>query len=269
MVYESFLDDSKDGGQKQMIVSAGFCGPKDAWADLRKAWNKRLQEDGLEYFKTSEFRMLKGQFLPFRDLSQPRDKANKLRSDLQAIVALHRQIMGFGVAIDEEDYQETIKTRKAENIFGANPYHRALESVMYETVQHVRSLPGRNVVAFVHDDGEDFTELHNVYKAFKAKNPRTSKYMMGFMPLNDKQHPPLQLADMIANLTMHLGLDWLDNGRTQPKLEQMRQSIEKLGIWNKSYVEAVLDSNIKSNAKAERRAQKLSDKQTRLGAGRQ
>jgi hypothetical protein len=256
MVYESFLDDSKDAGQKRMIVSAGFCGTKAAWTPLRKLWKARLKQDGLEYFKTSEYKMLKEQFEVFRKFPPPigRNKAKELRSDLQEIVALNQKIVGIGVAIPVEEYEQVANAPESKGLFGSNPYHRALESVIFQTVKYVRSLPGKNVVAFVHDDGTDFNELRDVYHAFKEKNPRTAKLMRGFIPLDDKLHPPLQLADMIANMTMELGLEWLENGRTQPKLKEMKENIKLLGIWEKSYVESVRDSNLEGMARAEERA---------------
>ena len=62
MIYESYLDDGLDAQQARMAVSAGFCGTKEAWIQLSQRWTHRLKNDGLEYFKTSEYKMLRKQF---------------------------------------------------------------------------------------------------------------------------------------------------------------------------------------------------------------
>jgi hypothetical protein len=48
----------------------------------------------------------------------------------------------------------------------------------------------------------------------------------GFIPLDDKQHPPLQAADMIANYTLSIGDKWLESDRSQvTKIEMQQTSI--------------------------------------------
>jgi hypothetical protein len=82
MVYHCFLDDSKDQNQRRLLVSAGFLGTKNDWHHLRIAWKKRLKKDGLEYFKTSEYKMLDGEFSKFKTAAYPpptgREKAAKI-----------------------------------------------------------------------------------------------------------------------------------------------------------------------------------------------
>lgn len=247
MIYNCFLDDSKDQNQSQMIVSAGFYGTRDDWGELRARWSKRLSDDGLEYFKTSEFKMLEGQFAKFKTSEYPpptgRDKARSIRSGLQAIMKQIPGIRGIGVCIPMEDLEKCYSRPEFE-VFRSDPYQRALEGVMHETIGRIKAKPGRNMVAFVHDDGPDFDQLRRYYNDFKAVNPKSAGYMAGFQPLDDKKHPPLQAADMVANFTLGIGLEWLESGRKVEKLKEMESSIGKLGVWDEQYTLDLLKRNL-------------------------
>lgn len=124
------------------------------------------------------------------------------------------------------------------------PYQRALEGVLFETVKLIRKLPGKNAVAFVHDDGPDFNMLRTVYNGFKVANPRTAEFVAGFQPLSDKEHPPLQLADMIANLTLEIGMQWLADKRPLGGVKHMQDNIRMLGVWDEHYMLSILKRNL-------------------------
>jgi hypothetical protein len=244
MIYNCFVDDSKDQNQSQMVVSAGFFGTQDDWGALRIAWKKRLSEDGLEYFKTSEFKMLNGQFAKFKTSDYPpptgREKARQIRSDLQAILKRVPGIRGIGICIPIDDLNKVCTRPEAAPFFCGSPYNLALQSIIHETVGFIRQKSGRNMVAFVHDDGPDYDVLHHFYKGFKEVNPTTAKYMAGFQPLSDKEHPPLQAADMVANLALGIGMEWLEQGRKVEKIKEMEDSVGKIGVWTEHYLLSVL-----------------------------
>jgi hypothetical protein len=249
MICHCFLDDSKDQNQSKLMVSAGFFAPQPDWSSFRMAWKSVLRKYGLEYFKSSEFNHLTGQFEKFRkDPSYPkpkgREEAKLIRSELQGVLRNHPKILGTGMCIPLDDYAKVCARPDANEIFTGNPYQRALEAVMLETVKMVRRIPGRNAVAFVHDDGSDFDMLREIYNKFKVKNPKTAKYMAGFQPLDDKEHPPLQLADMIANFVLEVGLEWLSNGREAKWATEMEANIGKLGIWTEHVMLSILKRNL-------------------------
>lgn len=244
MIYLSYLDDSKDQNQTKMLVSAGFFATKEDWGKLRITWVRRLQEDGLEYFKTSEYKMLNEQFAKFKTAAYPpptgRDKARRIRSDLQQILRRIPGIQGIGVAIPMDVYAKVAARPEAAEVFLGNPYRQALASVMFETVKHVRQKPGRNAVAFVHDDGPDYDELSTYYNEFKDANRKAAKFIKGFQPLSDKEHPPLQAADMVANFTLEKCLEFLETNQRLTQLEQMEGSIQRLCVWNEQYMLSAL-----------------------------
>jgi Protein of unknown function (DUF3800) len=248
MVYECFLDDSKDANQSKMFVSAGFFGTRDDWLSLRKAWSAVLRDKGIDYFKSSEYNHLTHQFAKYRTDAYPppsgRGAAKEIKTALQQVVQRHPRIRGIGVAVLVEDYNKVRARPETNGVFGEDPYHRALESVMFETVKIIRKRPGHNMVAFVHDEESDFETLHRLYLGFKKVNPKTAKYMAGFAPLSDKEHPPLQMADMIANNTLEVGIDRIIKGETDKAKIAMRENVNMLGWWNERYMLSVLKRNL-------------------------
>jgi hypothetical protein len=248
MVYECFLDDSKDAKQSKLFVSAGFFGTRDDWSSLRKAWNAVLREKGIDYFKSSEYNHLTDQFAKYRTDAYPppagRNAAKEIKRALQEVVSNHRNIRGIGISVLVEDFDKVCSRPEVSGIFGSNPYHRALESVMFETVRIICRRPGHNMVAFVHDEESDFETLHSLYLGFKKLNPKTAKYMGGFAPLSDKEHPPLQMADMIANSALEVGMDRITKGETDKARISMRENINLLGYWDEHYMLSVLKRNL-------------------------
>lgn len=240
LVYNCFLDDSKDQTQQRMIISAGFFAPEKAWLPLRLAWNKCLRDHGLEYFKTSEWRGLSGQFQKYKAADYPiptgREAANKVREEVLSILEGAKGINGIGMAVPVADYKEVRDMPESNIIFNGDLYHWALVQVIAETVKAVKRFKGKNMVAFVHDDGNDFADMHETYKGFMKTNPRLAKYSGGFQPLDDKRHPELQAADMAANYSLQLGLKWLSSGRLQQEREEFKKSIKCLFVCDKTYL---------------------------------
>jgi len=250
MVYHCFLDDSKDRHQTKLMVSAGFFGTKDDWSNLRAGWARILRKHGIEYFKSSEYYRLSGQFSKFKSGEYPpprgREAAEQIRSELQAKLEQCPNIYGIGVMVLLEDYKRVLSRPEAQRVIPLDPYHTALDSVIYETVKAVNRRPGPNVVAFVHDDGPDFASLEVSYRKFRDKNPKTARSLGGFAGLDDRQHPPLQAADMVSNYAMQLGLKALAKGGTAltAVCKEMTANIRKLAYWDENYILSYLKSQL-------------------------
>lgn len=243
-VYKCFMDDSKDSKQAKMLVCAGWIGERADWLDFMRRWNARLAVDQIAYFKTSEYKMLKGQFEKFRNLPAPdgRNAAKAVRDDLLAIIRSCDQLRSVGVCIPLDEWNVVANRPEASGVL-EHPYHRAVESVWTETIRRGfrRSGPHRHsVVAFVHDDGPDHPVLASLYIAFKKLNPKTAKFMVGFSCLDDKANPPPQAADLIANHCLEIGLEWLETGKTAAKESELQDSMGFLAVWREDYAKGVL-----------------------------
>jgi hypothetical protein len=249
MNFKCFLDDSKDQNQSKLLVSAGFLGLKEDWHRLTAEWKRALKKHGLRYFKTSEYKMLDGEFARFKSRAFPpptgRQAASAIRSELQGVLRRNPRILGVGIAIPVEDYARVCSRPDAQGIFPGDPYQRALEGVLLEAVKLAKMVAGEDVrIGFVHDDGPDSALLRSVYEGFKVANPRTATHMDGFRPLCDRKNPPLQLADMVANFTLVVGLDWLTNGRQAKWATEMESNIGKLGVWTEHVMLSILKRNL-------------------------
>ena len=248
-IYKCFMDDSKDSQQSTMLVCAGWIGERKEWLDFCGRWTKRLHADGLDYFKTSEYKMLRGQFERFRALQVPegRNAAKAIRDDLLSIIRGYNNLRSVGVCIPMDEWNAVSSRPEAKGVL-EHPYHRAIESVWVETIKRgfLRSHAHRcSVVGFVHDDGPDFEELKSLYADFKKLNKKTAKHRVGFDGLDDKFNPPLQAADLIANHSLEIGMDWLENGKIKAKELELQSSMGFLVVWREDYAKGVLHHELK------------------------
>lgn len=241
-VYECFLDDSKDERQRFSYVCAGFYGSRAYWKRFRLAWDDVLKGAGLNYYKTSEFKGLTGQFQEFRRLASPkgREAANLVKQQLMDVAHGIPQIKGIGVAVPVKGYQDVMAHPLAHLVFGKDPYDQAFMEVLYKTAL---AIP-RGYVAFSHDDGPDFDHLRLLYNVFADLNPATAKKMGGFLPLDDKLHGPLQAADMFANSIMGGHTDLEQGLSVEPA---MIDFLPKADVykWTKSHAYATMRHELK------------------------
>lgn len=119
------------------------------------------------------------------------------------------------------------------------PYLLALNGSFFETLKAVNQNAGKHMVAFVHDDDDKFPLYRSAYLAFRKKNPKTAKRMGRFIALNDEEHPPLQAADLAANVTCNYAKQWLED-RTEASMQRLKESMYMIGIWEKDYIVSVL-----------------------------
>lgn len=242
MTFTCFLDDSKDRSQEVAVVSAGFVGTKDDWEQLRSSWKATLKKHGLEYFKSSEYYGLSGQFAKFRSAEYPcpkgREAAQQMRSELQAVLGNHPRIRGLGVLIVINDFHRVMSRPEARGIIPPNPYHIAFNSVLDRTVKNVVSWSKHGVVAFVHDSGPDYASLRSSYEEFKKRNPNRARRIAGFSPMDDKEHPELQAADMMANYAMQRSVEAIEkgDGNLRATVEEMKANIHELNYWDEDYL---------------------------------
>lgn len=245
MIFHSFLDDSKDKGSKRLMVSAGFYAEKEDWRNFTSAWNEVLNSYGLKYYKSSECFSVDGQFRKLRKGGFPttgeRKQARSIRAELQEVLTSHPRIKSVGIAVQIEHYRRLSALPNAHLIMPANPYKAALGSVMFETVKCIRKEAKHSMVAFVHDDGDDFDDLLASYKEFRKVNPNTAKRIGGFQPMNDKTTAALQAADLVANHTTFLAACVLDLKDAEI---EMRQNIARLGMWDEQTLNKFLKSGL-------------------------
>lgn len=243
MVYDAFIDDSKDRYAEIVVVSGIFIGDRERWGHLRTKWNKRLEKEGMKYFKSSEYYGLRGEFRKFQSQSEyppptGREAAKCVFDDLEAIIK-ESNLMSLGIVIPVNAYNEVMAMPEAQGKIPTRPYSLALNSGFFEAIKAINRNPGKHTVTFVHDDDERFPEYRSLYDEFRKKNPKTARQMGGFNSLDDKKNPPLQAADLAANVTCNFAKQWLED-KSEASLQRLRSTMYMIGIWDKNYILAVL-----------------------------
>jgi len=239
-VYFSYIDDSKDAKKKEAIVSGALLARKRTWRAFGRAWKGELKKYRMKYFKSAQYYGLRGEFQSFRKYPKPegRVRADKLLEKLKSIVLKYR-IYGITMTVPIAVFEKVAVMPASHGYYNCDPYQRCLESVFLYAVRATDYLPGRNnVVAFAHDDDNQFARLRNYYRAFKRTNKQTGKRMVGFVPLDDKKQPALQAADFMANFTKNTALDAIRNSSSLPVKpdNKLRRALIKGGIWTEKYL---------------------------------
>ena len=231
MLYHAYIDDSRDRKQERVVVSGAIIGKKPDWDALNKVWNARLQEDGIDYFKSSHCETLNGQFHKFRSfgLVEGKRRAKLVRDDLDKII-LHSKVMALGVALSVPCHKMMLSDTVKFGEVPVVPYRLAFQQVLAECAKAMQLLGRGNIVTFGHDNGSDYSALREIYKEFKKRNTRYCGVLAAFVPLDDKQHPPVQAADVAAWLTFRFATDSLNDPKAE-NMKRLRERMYKVVNW--------------------------------------
>lgn len=249
MIRDCYLDDSKDASQEFAYVCAGFYATRRAWEDFHKSWERQLRAEGISYFKTSEYKSLSGEFRRWKNVPPPfgQQGAELIRKRLENVVRQASGLHGVGVVVPVGEHEAVLRHQNADVIFPAKYiYHRAFELTLFKTT-HQACKSSKNSIAFAHDEGPDFNGLRTIYISFKEKNPRTAKYMKGFIPLDDKYVGALQIADMFANSIQGTTVKFLNEEiREASSSDIFMFDRSKIWVWTREVGEEVLAGNLES-----------------------
>jgi hypothetical protein len=260
MLYRPFIDDSSDEKQEDVVTAGAVIAAHGDWQPVTKKWNARLRQDGLAYFRSAEYYALRGQFERFRDpIKYPKptgsQAAKKLRDDLEAILK-DAPVVGIGVAIPLKLYREFRATvLGAAGKFGEDAFYSALQTLMIECAYTVRDeLPrdkkGRdNRIAFACDSTDRAPMYTAAFVDFKKRNPELAQIMGGLVHVDDKRHPPIQAADMMASLTKELALPVLTDAvqiktplpvSSNSEAPRLKGTAYKIVIWDYEWMTRLL-----------------------------
>lgn len=265
MLFRAYIDDSADKRQKTVMVAGALVATHREWTDFSVEWKKQLRVAGLKYFRSTEYYSLTGEFARFRDRSKyppplGRRAATALRSRLETLLNPNR-MRGLVSIVPVQTYL-TFRS----SVPGAverlpdDVYSAALLSMFLECACMVRErIPGQHRLAFVCDDSPKAPIYSQVYSTFKEKNPGVAGIMEGMVHVDDKKHPPLQAADMIASMGREAAFSLLQDPpelelkrmkdgsrRTMAKREytppRFRDLMQNMHFWNWQFLEAVMNN---------------------------
>ena len=202
MLYQAYIDDSADRNRERVVIAGAIVGTKNEWGMVNGKWKTRLKQDKLQYFKSSDCESLNGQFHKFRRYGMAEGKrlALAVRDDLYDIIK-HSPVISLGVTLSVPFHRRMVADPATFGAIPAVPYRLAFQQLLAECGKAILLLGNRHAITFGHDDGDDFAELHRLFKEFKALNPTYDAVMRDFVPLDDRFHPPAQAADVAAWVT--------------------------------------------------------------------
>jgi hypothetical protein len=147
--------------------------------------------------------------------SEAQNVVDKLRSDLEDILLSHLWY-GFGIGILVHDYNEIRNTiQTARRIFRADPAETAYMQIFYQMTHAVQKTNPGYQVEFTIDDSTYSPQIIEAYKALKIIHPELVPNMGTILPRDDKVIPPLQMADLMANIVKDVFVEWLDEGKPE------------------------------------------------------
>ncbi len=239
----AYIDDSWDG-DRQIAVTAGcYIGRYSDWTKLRDRWKKRLRRGGIEFFHSTEFYSLRGEFEKFRDpVKYPkpsgRDAADDIRRDLFSIIS-STQIAGMAVSIPIDAYCDVRANEPhADKILP--PKDHAFKVVIQELfgfcAEEIEKRSPHEKVAFVCDQSDEYPAIADIFLRYKELNPFYAKYLETIVPLDDKKYPQLQAADIMAHLAKERYTEWLLDQRPESSKPDLESRLKELRVQGFAHV---------------------------------
>jgi len=102
-------------------------------------------------------------------------------------------------------------------------------------------------VTFAHDDGDNYDRLRQLFRDYKAKNPKAARRLADFVPLDDKRHPTIQAADVAASVTQRMAVQWVDNPNAAT-LQRLQTNMYKIVVATEDLTRRALDAVIQFRA---------------------
>jgi len=237
----AYLDESSDK-RKQIVLSVGgIVAPDPFLQQIEGLWMDRLNRDNVLYFRYSDCKGLHGSFFHFRkkfgDGAQQR--ANDVLADLESIL-LSVPWVGFGLGVIIKEYKGVLtEFPELSTIYMDDPIEAAYGQMMYEIARAVRKNAPGHEVSYIADKSSDYLKVAGAFLATKVNHPVIARTMTTVAPLDDKQTPPLQMADLIVGKIRESFAAWLLNPKrtlNEEWSDEWNSHIANVGIWNRAHM---------------------------------
>jgi hypothetical protein len=199
MVFQAFVDDSRDPDQGEFVL-AGHVASADAWARFRQEWEALLPTGGtLHKNGRYHFKMTEMAALPER-----RERVPAFWWIIQnhAVVSLSCRINA--AELRRARNRITVPGVYIDWGFWANPYlvaHRALMDMFHNNRPKIASrIPVDQKVDFIFDKQKESRSIQEAWDRYMESRPREIRALYGQMPRfeDDQQFVGLQAADFWA-----------------------------------------------------------------------
>ncbi len=246
-VFKSSLDESADQLRERLFVAAGLIGFEGDWKPIEKRWGDILDEHQIAYFKTSECKTLDGEFRKYRSVLNGREIANQIRGKLENVL-ISSHLGAFGLAIVMQDYLQVLReVPEAKSFYEDDPSAvPAFYHLIYEINRTIRRKAKGSFVAFLYDDSPVSEKINHAFSALRQVHPVSSRSMVTLAPLDDRNHPALQAADMWADIARQEVYEpWLAHGRHRIEApEGWKPNVVWMGMFDREYLLYTIQKNL-------------------------
>lgn len=243
------MDDSADHGRKTVYSVAGFVAKSSVLFDVERYWNKRLQAEGLDYFRTWECVNLEGEFqrklVDRHGLTTARVIADAVLRDLRQLVAASDlYVYCLGVLMD--DYRQVSGEPDGQIVLNPDPYIFAHQMFIGIILDEVHTFPRREIVAFQYDQHSKASLLQNSWEGYKECNPNWAKSAGILEPLDDKKNVSIQIADLLAHTTTRMFLQWQDEPEAAiaKMKEWLKGHLMRIPYANAEFLRLLVEGNV-------------------------
>ena len=244
MQVQAYIDDSADETHERVVLVGCYLGTEDDWGEVVRLWDRRLKNDGIEYFRSTEYYSLTGQFFRYLDRKKyPKPEgsnaARKLRDDLDVIISTSR-IVGTAVCIPVAVYKEVrSNVPKASEVFPESALESAFESLVELCAEATKDhFQGDAKIAFIYDEHPGSApKISRLYLELKSRRLDLASAMGGLVHLDDKKVKELQAADLAASIAKERFEHWLA-GTQKDSLEARLRTvrISSIAYWSREYM---------------------------------
>jgi hypothetical protein len=172
--------------------------------------------------------------------------ADSLRAELEDMLA-SSCLIGFSIGVVIPDYKAVLQEYPiARRFYAEDPIVAAYSQIMYEVARQVRKNAKGFGVAYIVDDSTYSDKIKHAFEAMKINHPTVGVSAKTCAPFDDKDTPALQMADLLANVTKDIFLNWLACGGAHPELGRWHNHIERIGKWDKEHMLRSLGRTLRS-----------------------
>jgi Protein of unknown function (DUF3800) len=217
MVLNAYVDVSGKG-DPHFLVLAGYIANTDAWVDFSKAWQTKLDEAGLAYFKMNEMVSrpeIAGYF--YRTIEE-----HDIKAAVSCVIRTD-ELIQVQRTIRYPPY--IIETSKLEN-----PYYFGFKAITDMLAQHQPKLGIAEPVHFIFDDEGEKVHIPRAWSLMKENSSPEVLALMGDTPVyhDDKKALPLQAADLFAWWILKWEREGRDWGRDLPFPWGIKRDVPRL-----------------------------------------
>jgi len=151
-MFTACFDASGHESDKPYLVVAGFISSADDWINFSEKWKMRLNQDGLPYFRMSEYAHSRRVFEGWRNQEA---KRRSLLADLIDLIKSHAYRQ-YGCVIDIKSFLQ-ILPKEHRNTYHLNAYSLAARDCAAQIRKWAKSENITSPIKFVFEDGDKGT----------------------------------------------------------------------------------------------------------------